>query len=230
MFNSLLLPTLLPLIIGSILAPTEVMIAIMLLQLPERGVLKAIGYASGGVVVRLAQGVLFALALSGGDLPLQSHDWHSVVLYTLLFVLGIVLLIAAYEQWRRSSVPQDTMPKWLERINRISVAEAFGIGVGQTLVSVNLWVFTLSALALIASADLGLQTAALTFLLFTILVELPVLVPILIRILLPKRSEAVLQSISGWIGQHQHVVLLVVAVVLGFFFLAKGVEGFVTYG
>lgn len=224
-----LLSTLLPMILGSVLAPTQVTIVILFLQSPQRGLLKGIAYAAGGVTVRLLQGYLFALLLSGGDLTFEHHDWHSAVAYTLLIVLGIALLITAYEERRRGEGSTETQPKWLEKIDGMSVFAAFGVGFVEILVALNLWVFTLGALAVIAAADLGPEMSTAAFLLFVLLVELPVLVPILVRLLLPKRSTSVLQSISDWIERHDHIIITVVAIGLGLLLLARGIVGLVTY-
>ena len=63
--------------------------------------------------------------------------------------------------------------------------KALVIGVGLPLVGVKLWIFTLGALGTIAEAQLGQPGSTMAYLLFILLAQALLLIPILIRILMP---------------------------------------------
>jgi hypothetical protein len=64
------------------------------------GLLKAIAFLSGGVGVRLLQGILFGLVI-GAACKSNSAPGPKLIVSTLLPVVGVVLLVTAFKQWRK---------------------------------------------------------------------------------------------------------------------------------
>ena len=58
--------SLVPLIIGSAVVPVQIIIDILLLRDPKQGLLKASAYVGGMTSMRLLQGLIFGLILTGG--------------------------------------------------------------------------------------------------------------------------------------------------------------------
>ena len=65
------LPELLPVIVGAAAVPLYPIIVLLLLQ-SEKGLGKAVAFVSGGVAMRLAQGVLFGIVLGAA---MAANDW-----------------------------------------------------------------------------------------------------------------------------------------------------------
>lgn len=217
-----LLVSLLPYIIGSAVVPLQIIIGLLFLKSDRQGLFKAVAYVSGMTIVRLLQGLIFGLILTGA--AEESSD-KNLVISTLLLVLGILLLIAAYKKWRGQDDPDDPPPKWLTTIDSSTPLKAFGIGLGLPLIAPKLWVFTLSALATIAAAQLGQPSSAIAFLLFILLAQSLLLFPILIRILLPQKSKSLLDKISDWLTKNNRSIVIFVSLVFGLLFLKSGITG-----
>ena len=217
--------SLLPYIIGSAVVPLQIIIGLLLLNSPNQGLFKAVAYVAGMTITRLLQGLIFGLVLSGSS-TLTENSGKNPIISTLLLVLGILLLITAYKKWRREDDLDDSPPKGLTMIDRLTPLRAFGVGL--PLIAAKLWVFTLSALATIAAAQLGQLSSAIVYLLFILLAESLLLLPILARILIPERSKYLLAELSAWLTQNNRPITIVVSLVFGLFFLHSGVTGFVS--
>jgi hypothetical protein len=217
--------SLLPYIVGSAVVPLQIIICLLLLQSPRQGLFKAIAYVLGMTITRLFQGLLFGFVLAGATISAEESSGKNPVISTLLLVLGILLLITAYKKWRGEEDPDEPPPKWFTLIDSASPLKAFGIGIGLPLIAVKLWVFTLSALATIAAAQLGQPSSTIAFLLFILLAQSLLLLPILVRILRPQRSQATLNRISAWLTKNNRPIVTAVSLVFGLWFLYSGVSG-----
>jgi threonine/homoserine/homoserine lactone efflux protein len=215
---------LLPYIIGSAIVPVQIIIGLLLLRSPQQGLLKAIAYVGGMSIARLLQGLLFGLVLIRSSTTPGTGDGKGVIIATLLIVLGILLLIAAYKKWSGEEDPDAPPPKWLTRLDQIAPARAFAIGFAIPLISAKLWVFLLSALTTIAAAEAGFANSAAAFLLFILLAQSLLLIPILLRIVLPTKSEKALAQLSEWLVRNSRPIGIGVSLVFGVFFLYAGIS------
>ncbi|EKQ66664.1 Protein of unknown function (DUF2910) [Leptolyngbyaceae cyanobacterium JSC-12] len=218
--------SLLPYIIGSAVVPVQIIIGVLLLRSPRYGLLKAIAYVGGMTLTRILQGVIFGLILAEAIATAEKGSGKGPVISTLLLVLGILLLIAAYKKWSGEDDADTPLPKWFTRIDRATPLQAFGFGFAFPLISAKLWVFTLSALTTIAAAELGQLSSVITYLLFILLAQLLLLIPILICILRPTRSKATLAQLSDWLTENNRPIAIVVSLVFGIFFFYSGISGF----
>jgi hypothetical protein len=215
--------SLVPLIIGSAVVPVQIIIDILLLKSPRRGLLKASSYVGGITTMRLLQGLVFGLILTGGaSTTTEGSSGKGPIVSTLLLVLGIFFLITAYKMWRKDDDPDAPPPKWLAMIESLTLLKAFGIGFGLMLIGAKFWVFTLTALAVISEAKLGQPSSAITYLLFVLLAESLLLLPIMVRIVLPGQSKAILDGISDWLNRYNRVIVVVVSLVFGLLFVYQG--------
>lgn len=213
---------LLPFIIGSAVVPLQIMMVILLLSSRNRGLAKAIFMVAGMTVIRLLQGVVFGLifAPSAGE-----ASGKSSLVSTLLMVLGILLLITAYKQWRGEDDPDGPPPKWVTTLDSITPLKAFGLGAGLVLISGKFWVFTLSAIGVIEEAQLGQTLSIVAFLLFLILAQSLLLLIILTRLVVPGRSKSMMESISVWLTRLNRPIIVTVSLIFGLLFFYQGVSG-----
>jgi hypothetical protein len=219
------LVSLLPYIIGSAVVPLQIIIGLLLLKNPKQGLLKASAYLAGMTITRLSQGLLFSLVLSRSAALTEGNSGKNPVISTLLLVLGVLLLIAAYKKWSGENDPDDPPPKWLTMIDNSTPSKAFKIGLGLPLIAAKLWVFTLSALATIAAAQLSWSTSIITYSLFILLAESLLLLPILIRFFIPERSKILLADLAAWLTQNSRPITIAVSLVFGLLFLHSGISG-----
>ncbi|GAB4382918.1 MAG: hypothetical protein Kow00121_43900 [Elainellaceae cyanobacterium] len=217
--------SLLPYIIGSAIVPLQIIIGLLLLKSLNQGLFKAVAYVVGMTITRLLQGLIFGWVLSDSSVLTEESSGKNPIISTLLLVLGILLLIAAYKKWRGEDDPDDSPPKRLATIDGLTPMKAFAIGLGLPLIAVKLWVFTLTALATIAAAQLGQLSSIIVYLLFILLAESLLLLPILVRILIPERSKSLLTKLSAWLTKNSRPITVVVSLVFGLFFLHSGISG-----
>ena len=220
-----LLANLLPLSIASAIGPGQILFDTLLLRSPDRGALKAACFVAGMTVVRLLQGIIFGFILTGAIQSAASSGQPHVISSLLLLVLGIFLLVTAYRQWRQEENPDGPPPKWLSMIDSLTPLKAFGIGFILVATSPNLWVFTLSAIAVISEAQVSQTEGILSFLLFVLLAETLVLLPILLRVMMPVQARNILDSLSLWLTRNNRLLMIGVSLVFGVFFLVKGIAG-----
>jgi hypothetical protein len=219
---------LLPFIIASLLAPIPISVVLfLLLQNPEQGLHKASAFLGGKIMVRVLPIMFFGpILLSSASIAAQPRDGErGPVISAFLLMLGILLLIAAYKKWNKEEDPDAPPPKWLAMLESLTTLKAFGIGFGMMVISSKFWIFSLSALATIGEGHLGLPASVVAYLLFALLAETLLLVPLLIRIFLPQRSQSVLEAMSTWVDAYSPLILVVAFLVLGLLFLYLGATG-----
>jgi len=218
--------SLVPLIIGSAVVPVQIIIDILLLKNPKQGLLKASAYVGGMTSMRLLQGLIFGLILTGGGgTATEDESGKGLVVSTLLMVLGILLLITAYKQWRKDDDPDAPPPKWLIMVDSLTPLKAFGIGFGLLLIGAKFWVFTLGAIGRIGEAQLGQPSSTVAYLIFVLLAESLLLLPILIRVVIPAQSKSLLGATSAWLTRYNRPIVIAVSLVFGLLFLYQGASG-----
>ena len=218
--------SLLPFVIGSALVPIQIIIDILLLKNPRQGLLKATAYVGGMTTLRLLQGLFFGLILTNStSVAAQEDSGKGPIVSTLLLVLGIFLLITAYKQLTKEDDPDAPPPKWLAMIDSLSPLKAFGIGFGLLLIGAKFWVFTLGAIGVIGEAQLGQPYSSVAYLIFILLAEILLLLPLIIRIIIPKQSVGLLEQVSAWLTKHNRMIIIIVSLVFGLIFLYQGASG-----
>lgn len=218
--------SLLPFIIGSAVVPLQLVIVTLLLTSERRGPLKAIAFVLGMTLARLGQGVLFGLVLTGGSGEPSDADGAGVVRATVMTVLGIFLLITAYKTWAKEPDPDAPPPKTLTMLGTLTPVKALLFGTGFVLIGPKLWIFVLGAISTISEAQLGQPASTWMFLLFVLLAESLMLIPILIRLLMPQRAKGLLESLAAWMKRYNDTIIIVISVVFGAVFLYQGISAF----
>ena len=209
--------------IATAILPFAVIIVLFLLR-GEGGLPKAVAFVAGSIAVRIVQGIVFGyIFVSSAD----SHGESSsdLVTSTLLLVLGILLLIAAFKKWRKEEDPDAPPPKWMITLSVLSTAKAFGLGALLTAVSAKQWVFTLSAIGVIAEAPLSPVQDVLVFLVYVLVAALLVLLPIIVCAVAPKQSARTLAAAQKWLEDHNSQIMIMASLVFGLLFLYKGISG-----
>jgi len=212
----------LPLIVGAAVVPIWIIMVLFLLR-SEAGLLKAAAFAAGAILVRLVQGMLFGYVF-GKSAEASGDSGSSVIVSTLLLVVGILMLIAAFKQWRKEDDP-DAPPKWIATISGLSAVKALGIGALLVAIAAKQWVFTLSAVGVIGQAQLSQAGNVIAFLFYVLAAQSLVLVPIVVYAVAPTQSAKTLDAAQGWLGRHNRVIVIAISLIFGLLFLWKGITG-----
>ena len=214
---------LLPVMIGAALVPLYPIILLLLLQ-SEGGLRKATAFIAGGVAVRLLQGVIFGFVF-GRAAEAHPEDGPEVIASTLLLVVSILLLVTAFKKWRKEEDPDEPPPKWMTTITRLSAAKALGAGALFVTIAFKQWVFTLTALDVIAASGLGRSANIGLYLLYTLVTQTLVLIPLLAVAVAPRQAVKPLQAAQAWLERYNRPIVITVSLIFGLWFLYKGITG-----
>ena len=215
--------SLLPLIIGAAVVPIWIIIVLFLLR-SEGGLLKAAAFAAGGITVRLVQGVVFGYIFRSSA-ESNGEAGSNLIVSTLLLVVGILMLITAFKQWRKEDDPDAPPPKWMATISGLSATKALGMGALLVAIAAKQWVFTLSAIGVIAQALMSQAENIIAFLFYVLAAESLVLAPIVVYAVAPKQSARTLSAAQDWLAKHNRQIVIAVSLIFGVLFLFKGITG-----
>lgn len=218
------LAALIPLAIGSAVVPVQIVITVLLLRSPT-GPGPATAWVGGMAATRLAQGLLLGFVLgSGGDVP-DDGSGPGLLASILLLVVAILLYAGALKAWLGAPDEDAPPPRWMTAFEGVTPGRAFLLGAGLVAASAKLWVFTLSAIAVIEEAAAGPVATAAWYLLFTVAALSVSLVLLGIAWLRPAQAQAILGRVSDGMERHNRLIVMALGVVFGTWFLLKAVDG-----
>jgi hypothetical protein len=107
------------------------------------------------------------------------------------------------------------------------VLKAVGAGALFPIFAVKQWVFTLSAIGVIGEFGPGGAADVSAYLFFVLATQTLVLAPILAFAVAPHRTAKPLQATQAWLERHNRAIVIVMSLVLGVWFLFKGITGLI---
>ena len=215
--------TLLPLVVASALVPVQITLTVLLLR---ASVGTAAAWVGGMTATRLAQGVLFGLVFAGAGAASGSEDGPGAVVSVVLLVVALLFLTKAAKLLLGGDDDEDAQPpKWMKLTQSVTAGKAFLFGAGYVAVAAKLWVFTLGAIGAIDEAGLGRAASVALFLLFVALAEAIPIALVAYAALAPGPSQALLERVSAWLERHNRVIVIVLGLVFGVWFLLKALSG-----
>lgn len=214
---------LLPIIVAALAVPIYAIIALILLQ-SEGGLKKGIALIIGAVTIRILQGYLFGFVFGRVEEEYPEAG-PTILVSTLLLVIGILFLVKAYSTWQKEVDPEDAPPKWMAAINDISALKAAGIGALYVLASPKQWVFTQAAISTIIEGEMSAIAEAGLYLVFVIGTQLSAIIPLAMLAISPEKAGQSLQAASEWLGRHNRTIMIIVSLIFGVWFTYKGFNG-----
>ena len=196
------LTELLPVMVGAAVVPLYPIIVLMLLQSPR--------------------GLVLGTAMTNSS---EGEQW--LIASAFLLVMGILLLVVAFKKWRREEDPDDPPPQWIIGLNDLSGLRALSAGAVYVIIGIKQWVFTLSAIGIIAAASLGPPSGVTLYLFYILITQILVLPPILFYALAPKRATKPLQTAQSWLKRHNRVIVVTVSLIFGLWFAYKWITGLI---
>ena len=174
---------------------------------------------------RLVQGLLFGLVFQSSDEATSDSSGSGPVLSTILLVLAVLFYVTALKHLLRHDDADAPPPKWMTMTASMKPGKAFLIGAGYIAVSAKFWVFTLGAVGAIGDADLGRARSILDFLLFVALAECVHFALLGVTVISPTKSAGLLDRSSAWLERRNRVIMIVLGLVFGTWFLIKALNG-----
>jgi hypothetical protein len=212
------LPGLLVLAIGGSIAPPLLLLTILFLgsrrALPNAGAL-ALGYFTTCAVIGISGLLLFG----GAESTLSTIGRIiSVTIGALLVVLGLRSLLDLPD-------PDPQPRRWMESINSMSPARAFGFGMALFPLQVKNLAIFVACLNVIIASSLSPQGSIVVLGLVLVVFAIPVFVLIGIYASVPLRASSMLGFLQAWMGKHNRTIAVVLCLVFGAFFLVRGFMG-----
>jgi threonine/homoserine/homoserine lactone efflux protein len=215
----------LPFALGIAISPIPVIAAILMLLSPKARV-TSVGFLLGwltGIVVAVTVFVLLSSVL-----PETGDDSSQPVKAVIQLVLGALLLLLAVRQWRGRPKPgeEPALPKWMEAIDRITFATAFGLGFLLSAINPKNLLMAAAAGVAIGAASLGTGDVIVVVAVFTVIAASTVLIPVVAYLIASERLRAPLNALRAWLARENAVIMAVLLLVIGVSLIGKGIAAF----
>ena len=215
---------LLPVLLVMFISPARTLAVILLLHTPKRSV-TAFAYVVGMIGAMMLQGVLLGFLMSIVGLTVENRGGDLASVVSILFVVTGIILLVGGSKFIFEDDDDKAPPDWFSKIELMSPSQGLKLGFGWLLVSPKQWVLVLTTVAVIFAAYLSAVASIMNFFIFTLLVQTVFFVIISIEVLLPKRSQAILEGLFAWLKKHLRALAIGIFIGFGLFFIAKGLIG-----
>ena len=216
--------SLLSLAIAATLQPPQVIAMIILLQ-TRRGIANGLAYIAGMTAFRLALGGISWMLFSSLEGSLETSGGEfSIVVGAILVVLGLLMLVHALRKSFSAVGEDDAAASWLQKLETISPRPAFLVGLAFLALDPKDWIIDISAINLIAEADLSSSQSLLAYLAYILLAQSLLWAPLLLTVAAPNRARRVLAALNTWMKAHEKHIEIGVAILFGLVFLVIGLE------
>ena len=198
---------------------------VILLLISDKGWRNGLGYMLGYTIAYSLIGV--AVITLGFNAALNNTGEPSIVGPILFIVMGTLLLWITYRNWRKPETkPEDrTPPRLFTFVDKTTPPKAFGFGLLVSVVNFKNLAIFLSAVSVVHLSDLDLSFKIVNVLLVALVFCLSVIVPVLIYVLFPKRSDEILNWIKRSLETNSRSIGIWLPLVFGLIFLIRGISG-----
>lgn len=216
--------SLIPLAIAATLQPPQVIAMVVLMQ-TQQGAANGWAYFGGMAAFRLTLGGIFWVLISKVEATIESTGGRfDIFVGALLTVLGFLLFVYALRQGFTNRNPDEVTMSWMEKLQAVKPLQAGLIGISFLALDPKDWLVDITAVDLIAAADLSGQDSFLAYLVYILMAQALLLIPLVMLLATPEKATKVLGRLSGWLDRHERTITILVAIIFGFFFLYAGLE------
>jgi len=196
---------------------------IILLLMSEHGLRNGLAYMLGYVGGYMVIGV--TVIFVGYRVAENSSGELGNFMPILFVVLGCLLLFLAQRNWRKPPSDNSENPRLLTLIDKITPPKAFALGAAITVINFKNLALFLTAVSIPLLSDLPLPQKLIIVLLDALVFCAAVIVPVLVYILFPKRSDQFLNWIKRTLETHSRQIGIWLPLVFGILFLIRGIRG-----
>jgi len=173
-------------------------------------------------------GLVFSLIVVGGlalvlfDEPLMLAGPHRGIGPGLSIALGGLCMVAALRTYLHVPDPDAPPPKWLETIHSIVPSRAFVFGI--VLMATNLKILVIYTIGVSQILGAGLSRAAslIILLVFVLVIQLGVLMPLFIYLWNPQGASEALTNMRVKLEHAYRWVMIVLFAAIGCYLIANG--------
>jgi len=189
--------------------------AFILLLSAENGVKTGLAFILGWLACLVL--VIAAVALATGGKPPAQNTSPSVAVDAIKIALGVALITYGTLKWRRRGRPRKP-PAWMARLESVSPWAAAGLAA-----FLQPWPLVAAGAATVTQAKLSSAQSYLALMGFCLLATSSFLVLELHAVFAPAAAQARLERIRTWLDTHRDAVIVVVALLLGFWLAGKSI-------
>jgi hypothetical protein len=181
-----------------------------------------------GNAIAYILGLVFSLIVVGGlalvlfNEPILLAGPRRGIGPGLSFVLGGLCLVVALRAYLHVPDPDAPPPKWLATIESIVPSRAFMFGIVLMATNLKILVIYSIGVAQILGAGLSRVASLALVVVFVVIIQIGVLVPLIIYLRNPQRAESALTAMRARLDQAYRWVMIVIFVALGCYLIANG--------
>jgi threonine/homoserine/homoserine lactone efflux protein len=214
-----LLGELIPAAIVAAIAPLPITVLITFLT-SDGGLGKALAFTAAVLASFAVVGVI-ALLTAGTDAG--TSEKGSAVTGTVIAVLGGLFLWMGIKQLVGAPDPDAPPPKVMGKLDTMSPAGAAVFGVLIALINFKQVGIYLGGISQIVAADVPETDRWVALAILLVVIQIGVIVPILAYLLAPAQATRALEQCRNWLTSNSRVISIVLGLVIGGWFLIKGV-------
>lgn len=216
---------LLPLAVGVAISPIPI-IAVILMLMSPKAASTSVGFAVGWLAGIVVATTVFTLVSS--VLPESGSDGPRPVAGSIKVVAGLMLVFLAVRQWRGRPAPGETakLPTWMSAVDKITTGKAAGLGFLLSAVNPKNLLMAISSGLIIGGAALGVGSAAVAIIVFTVIAGCTVLVPVIGYLFARNAMATPLQSLRDWLLDNNATIMAVLLLLIGAVVIGKGIADF----
>ena len=222
--------TLLLLALALAVQPWSVLAAVLLIT-SEGGVAKNTAYVVGWVLALVAVAVATIALYPETPKAAASSAWTSWVEIAAGVALAGWLLIRSRRpnapepqgSGRRNAPPQGAQPKWMSRLDSMSLLPAFVLGAFLPNYAI-----VVAAVGNVVAAGLSQAQAAVVLFAFIVVASAGVAAPLLVLVFRRQEAPGIYQAWRAWLVTNGHRLLTGVLAVVALILIVKGGVGLIT--
>ena len=112
-------------------------------------------------------------------------------------VLGLLLLVYALRQAFSAQSEDQAAASWLKKLDSVTPLRAALVGIAFLALDPKDWLIDISAIDLIAAADLRGLHSGLTYLIYIFLTQILLLIPLIYTIIFPAKAQRSLKQLNA---------------------------------
>ena len=214
----------LPLAIGIAISPLPIIAVILMLTTPKartNGPAFLAGWLLGLVVVA---GLVLVVTDAAG--AAASSDRSRIVSLAIL-VLGVVLLVLAWRQFKSRPGPgeETPAPKWMQALDGFTATRSLSVGALFSGVKPKNLILAAAAAASIAQSGIAGPQQVAVLLVLLLVGSVGIIAPVAVYFAMGDRAEPLLDGWKTWLSANNATVMIVLFLVFGVVLLGKGIGG-----
>ncbi len=213
-----LLTQILPLTLAAAISPTVLAVAVLVLSAKERTVARTVAYLLGCWVVLLAIGIPGVLLFANAAPAASSAPW----IHWVDFGAGIALLALGGRRLAKTPSVHEKQGSRASKMANAGMHDYVVLGCAMMITNFTTLVLYLPVLKGIARAPVTDAERLAVLLACQVIILMPVLVPLLIRILVPGPASKILGTVNAFSTKHTRVIMTVILLVFGVYLTVKG--------